>query len=105
MLQGQRHQEHERFTLPDHEPQILDVELPDRYLAKAEALRDECGISGLGRWRRYPLRLVEARLRRLLTSDRSRVEGDRSTDGIEPRSDFPDTSVDQTEALNSEIGF
>jgi hypothetical protein len=30
--------------------------------------------------------------------DRSRVEGDRRTDGIEPRSDFPHTSVDPTDA-------
>jgi hypothetical protein len=33
--------------------------------------------------------------------NRSRVEGDTRTEPIEPRSDFLDASVDQTEARNS----
>jgi hypothetical protein len=32
------------------------------------------------------------------TCSRSRVEGDKRTEDIEPRSYFPDASVDQTEA-------
>jgi hypothetical protein len=35
--------------------------------------------------------------------NRSRVDGDKRTDGIAPRSDFPDASVDPTEARSAEV--
>ena len=38
---------------------------------------------------------------KLVASNRSRVEGDKRTEGIEPRSYFPDASVDHTEARNA----
>jgi len=37
-------------------------------------------------------------------SNRSRVEGDNQTEGIEPRSDFLDASVDHTDARNDVLG-
>jgi hypothetical protein len=39
-----------------------------------------------------------------MDGSRSRVEGDKCTEGIELRSYFPDASVDQTEARNDILG-
>src|SRR5262249_796704 len=46
---------------------------------------------------------LEERFRQLPDCNRSRVEGNKRTEGVESRSDFPDASVDHTDARKATV--
>ena len=63
--------------------------------------RNRCRVPSGTRMASLSIEPGSGDLAELVASNRSRVEGDKRTDGVEPRSYFPDASVDQTEARNA----